>query len=134
MCRTTDRDRRLRTNGDDPGGAVPDDGLTADAAEGETADGKETSADDEGSATASDGGSAAEARDSGTADNDDDAEATSDDTVPQIDLGLYRITVSVTGTADDGLGDVEETAERLLERLVERARDLEDAPDDRGLG
>lgn len=133
MRRTTDRDRRLRADGGDPaGGAVSDDGLTADAAESEAADGEEASADEEGSATASDGGSAT---DGGDAEAEaDDAETASDDTVPQIDLGLYQITVSVTGTADDGLEDVEDTAERLLDRLVERAQDLEDAPDDRGLG
>lgn len=56
------------------------------------------------------------------------------DTVPEVELGLYQVSVRVKGRADDDLGTVEETAVRLIDHLVERAETLEEAPDDRGLG
>ena len=75
---------------------------------------------------------------------DDDAETDADDaadapdpgpdTVPEVELGLYQVSVRVKGRADDDLETVEETAVRLVDHLVERAETLEEAPDDRGLG
>jgi hypothetical protein len=40
----------------------------------------------------------------------------------------------VTGQADDDLPAVEESAVRLLDEVVERAEQLQDGPDGRGLG
>ena len=54
--------------------------------------------------------------------------------VPEVELGLYQVSVRVKGGPDDDLGTVEETAVRLIDHLVERAETLEEAPDDRGLG
>lgn len=56
------------------------------------------------------------------------------ETVPEVELGLYQVSVRVKGRADDDLGEVEETAVRLIDHLVERAETLEESPDDRGLG
>ena len=56
------------------------------------------------------------------------------ETVPEVELGLYQVSVRVKGRADDDLEMVEETAVRLIDHLVERAETLEEAPDDRGLG
>ena len=56
------------------------------------------------------------------------------ETVPEVELGLYQVSVRVKGRADDDLAAVEETAVRLIDHLVERAETLEEAPDDRGLG
>ncbi|ESP89125.1 hypothetical protein [Candidatus Halobonum tyrrellensis] len=63
-----------------------------------------------------------------------DAEEPGPDTVPEVELGLYQVSVRVKGRADDDLTTVEETAVRLVDHLVERAETLEEAPDDRGLG
>jgi hypothetical protein len=62
---------------------------------------------------------------------DDDADP---DTVPEVKLTLYQLSVGVTGQATDDLEDVEDSATRLMDYLVEKAGDLEDHPDDRGLG
>ena len=56
------------------------------------------------------------------------------DSVPEVSLTLYQLTVSVTGQASDDLTDVEESAMRLMDYLVEKSGDLEDHPDNRGLG
>jgi hypothetical protein len=83
----------------------------------------------DGEATA-DGGEAAEDEPSGEA-----GEADADrDTVPEVKLTLYQLSVGVTGQATDDLEDVEASATRLMDYLVEKAGDLEDHPDDRGLG
>ncbi len=64
-----------------------------------------------------------------------DHEATNhDDTVPHVELGLYQLTVKVSGQSSDDLTDVEDSAKRLLNYLVEKAETLEEAPDNRGLG
>ncbi|MFB6302487.1 MAG: hypothetical protein ABEH78_06470 [Haloferacaceae archaeon] len=55
-------------------------------------------------------------------------------TVPTVDLDLYQLSVSVSGQAEDELTDVEETARRLMEYLVDQAERLEERPDERGLG
>jgi hypothetical protein len=65
----------------------------------------------------------------------EDVEADADrDTVPEVKLTLYQLSVGVTGQAADDLEDVEASATRLMDYLVEKAGDLEDHPDDRGLG
>ncbi|MFB6281090.1 MAG: hypothetical protein ABEH40_03630 [Haloferacaceae archaeon] len=56
------------------------------------------------------------------------------DTVPTVDLDLYQLSVSVSGQAEDDLGDVEATARKLMEYLVDQAERLEERPDERGLG
>lgn len=75
--------------------------------------------------------------DGGTADSTDEApdeEIETDDTVSSVELELYQITVSVTGQAEDDLPAVEESAVRLLDEVVDRAEQLQDGPDGRGLG
>ena len=57
-----------------------------------------------------------------------------DETVPTVELELYELTVRLSGRSDDDLTDVEESAKRLLDYLVENAQHLEDHPDERGLG
>jgi hypothetical protein len=67
--------------------------------------------------------------------SDEDAEENGDhDTVPEVKLTLYQLQVGVTGQTTDDLEDVEASATRLMDYLVEKAGDLEDHPDDRGLG
>lgn len=63
-----------------------------------------------------------------------DGESQTDETVPKVELGLYQISVTVQGRSTDDLDAVEETAEGLLDTLVDRAEELEESPDDRGLG
>ncbi|SEO86456.1 hypothetical protein SAMN04487948_10639 [Halogranum amylolyticum] len=65
--------------------------------------------------------------------DDEHAEAT-DPTVPQVELSLYQLNVRVSGRATDDLDDVEDSAVRLIDYLIERAETLEDQPDGRGLG
>ncbi|ESS11028.1 MAG: hypothetical protein A07HR60_02173 [uncultured archaeon A07HR60] len=76
--------------------------------------------------------------DGGSAEPTDEApdggESESDDTVPSVELELFQISVSVTGQAEDDLPAVEESAVRLLDEVVERAEQLQDGPDGRGLG
>lgn len=111
MDRATESGDRVR-----PDGGSPDDG-----------DDSEPTADDE------KGDNSDDSDDSGD-NGDDNSGEHGGDTVPSIEMGLFQISVSVTGKTTDDLEDVEATAERLLDRLVERAEDLEDAPDGRGLG
>jgi hypothetical protein len=61
-------------------------------------------------------------------------ESTSDESVPAVELSLYQLSVSVSGQAEDDLRDVEESAIRLVDYLVDRAETLEESPDKRGLG
>jgi hypothetical protein len=116
------------TGGDDasderPAERTADDGGTDDDGTGD--DAAEASADD----GATDGG-ADDATDEADEQNGDDGR----DSVPEVSLTLYQLTVSVTGQASDDLTDVEESAMRLMDYLVEKSGDLEDHPDDRGLG
>jgi hypothetical protein len=64
----------------------------------------------------------------------DAEEEASHDTAPEVKLNLYQLSVGVTGQTTDDLEDVEASATRLMDYLVEKAGDLEDHPDDRGLG
>ncbi|MFB6304529.1 MAG: hypothetical protein ABEH47_05135 [Haloferacaceae archaeon] len=57
-----------------------------------------------------------------------------DETVPSVDLNVYQLSVSVSGRSDDDLAEVEETARRLMDYLVDRAERLEEHPEGRGLG
>jgi hypothetical protein len=130
------------TGGDDasderPAERTADDGGTDDDGTGD--DAAEASADD----GAADGGTAEASADDGATDGGaDDATDEADeqngddgrDSVPEVSLTLYQLTVSVTGQASDDLTDVEESAMRLMDYLVEKSGDLEDHPDDRGLG
>ncbi len=68
------------------------------------------------------------------ADPPEEDEGDRDDTVAEVELALYQVSVRVKGRSDDELEEVEDTAERLIDHLVDRAEALEDAPDDRGLG
>lgn len=58
----------------------------------------------------------------------------SSDTAPEVELGLYQVSVRVKGRNDDDLDDVEASARDLVEHLVTQAEKLEDEPDGRGLG
>jgi hypothetical protein len=78
-----------------------------------------------------------DATESATGPATDDGEEPSDDrpeTAPEVELGLYQISVRVKGSNGDGLDDVEDTARSLVDHLVETAETLEDNPDQRGLG
>lgn len=57
----------------------------------------------------------------------------SDKTVPQVDLTLRDLAVSVTGRSDDDLETVEQSALSMMEQLVQKAESLEDDRDDYGL-
>ncbi len=57
-----------------------------------------------------------------------------DETTPHVELDLYQISVRVSGQSSDELREVESTARRLMDYLIEQSETLEDAPDDRGLG
>ncbi|SEL73499.1 hypothetical protein [Haloferax larsenii] len=59
--------------------------------------------------------------------------ARGDETVPHVELELYELSVRVSGQSTDGLDEVEESATRLMDVLIEHARQLEDEPDTRGL-
>ncbi|ADQ67177.1 hypothetical protein GL213_08015 [Halogeometricum borinquense] len=56
-----------------------------------------------------------------------------DDTVPNVELGLYQLSVRVSGRSEDDLQSVEDSAKRLMDYLIDRAEELEERPDDRGL-
>ncbi|WP_152041738.1 hypothetical protein [Salinigranum salinum] len=56
-----------------------------------------------------------------------------DETVPAVELDLYDLSVRVSGQSTDDLDAVEGAARELMDFLVDRARTLEDRPDDRGL-
>ena len=83
---------------------------------------------DESEAAQADGGGDEE---SPTTAGDEDADR---ERVPEVTLTLYQLSVGVTGQTTDDLEDVEASATRLMDYLVEKAGDLEDHPDDRGLG
>jgi hypothetical protein len=72
--------------------------------------------------------------DGGDGEDADENGDNGDKTVPSVDLSLYEMSVSVDGRSSDSVEDVEETARRLMDYLVEQAHQLEDAPDNRGLG
>ena len=57
-----------------------------------------------------------------------------DPTVPQVELSLYQLNVKVSGQATDELADVEDSAVRLMDYLIDQTDALEDQPDGRGLG
>lgn len=126
----TDDDTRADAATDDDAradGATDDDGSVETNGEDGATDGDTTETSDDG---ATDGG-ADDAEDEG--DDGPDGE-NGPDSVPEVSLTLYQLTVSVTGQASDDLTDVEESAMRLMDYLVEKSGDLEDHPDNRGLG
>ncbi|WP_396612540.1 hypothetical protein ACH9L7_04495 [Haloferax sp. S1W] len=65
---------------------------------------------------------------------DEGQHAHGDETVPHVELELYELSVRVSGQSTDGLDEVEESATRLMDVLIDHARKLEDKPDTRGLG
>ncbi|AKU07666.1 hypothetical protein [Haloferax gibbonsii] len=73
-----------------------------------------------------------EAADGGT-DEHDNGNGNGDDTVPHVELDLYELSVRVSGQSSDELDDVEASATRLMDYLVDHAKELEDQPDSRGL-
>jgi hypothetical protein len=64
---------------------------------------------------------------------DDGDDHDGDETVPAVELDLYDLSVRVSGQSTDDLDAVEGAARELMDFLVDRARTLEDRPDDRGL-
>ncbi|WP_042666205.1 MULTISPECIES: hypothetical protein [unclassified Haloferax] len=79
-----------------------------------------------------DADAAVEAADGGT-DERDDGNGNGDETVPHVELDLYELSVRVSGQSSDELDDVEASATRLMDYLVDHAKELEDQPDTRGL-
>jgi len=73
-----------------------------------------------------------EAADGGT-DERDNGNGNGDETVPHVELDLYELSVRVSGQSSDELDDVEASATRLMDYLVDHAKELEDQPDSRGL-
>ncbi|MCO8267075.1 hypothetical protein ACOZ4B_19545 [Haloferax prahovense] len=73
-----------------------------------------------------------EAADGGT-DEPDNGNGNGDETVPHVELDLYELSVRVSGQSSDELDDVEASATRLMDYLVDHAKELEDQPDSRGL-
>jgi hypothetical protein len=63
-----------------------------------------------------------------------DENGNGDETVPHVELELYELAVRVSGQSTDELEDVEASATRLMGFLIDRAKQLEDQPDTRGLG
>ncbi|GAA0666017.1 hypothetical protein ACFQDG_02350 [Natronoarchaeum mannanilyticum] len=63
---------------------------------------------------------------------DEDAEAGDDaaEHPPTVELSLYELDVSVRGSESDSLEDVEASAKRLMDYLVEQHHRLEDGPED----
>jgi hypothetical protein len=105
--------------------------MTDDADADEVVDPEgESETDEEG--PAADGDADAEPVD---ADDEEDADLNNgyDDTVPNVELGLYQLSVRVSGRSDDDLKTVEDSAKRLMDYLIDRAAELEERPDDRGL-
>ena len=107
----------------------------ADDAESEEAvDPEEETVDvdgtDESASTEADGGDVA---DDGEESADAELSNGYDDTVPNVELGLYQLSVRVSGRSDDDLQTVEESAKRLMDYLIDSAEELEERPDDRGL-
>lgn len=56
-----------------------------------------------------------------------------DGTVPQVDLSLQDLSVSVTGQSDDDLKSVEQSAMALMTYLLEEVEMLEEEHDEYGL-
>ena len=87
---------------------------------------------------AADGGADADALEGEYDVDADDAAATADDgedeTTPHVELQLYQLSVGVSGQSTDGLDDVSATARELMDYLIDRANELEEEPDNRGLG
>ncbi|SFR68884.1 hypothetical protein [Halogeometricum limi] len=109
----------------------------SDATDGDPSDGTSDAAGADGEdpdAAVEDGG-VDDAEDGSGDDGADDAEMNGayDDTVPNVELGLYQLSVRVSGRSDDDLKTVEDSAKRLMDYLIDRAEELEERPDDRGL-
>lgn len=68
------------------------------------------------------------------AEDEEEEDSSEDDTVPRVELELYQASVRVSGRSTDDLHTVQGAARELMDYLIDRARDLEDSPDDRGLG
>lgn len=108
----------------------------------------ESASEDGGTAASTTGSESASGDDetaaSGSASGEEDTPAhdqtevetpdSSSDTAPEVELGLYQVSVRVKGRNDDDLDDVEASARDLVEHLVTQAEKLEDEPDGRGLG
>ena len=112
--------------------------MTDDADSEETVDPEGEAADIDGSEAASESEEASAEADGGDAtDGEDgrDAEVANgfDETVPNVELGLYQLSVRVSGRSEDDLQTVEDSAKRLMDYLIDRAGELEERPDDRGL-
>jgi hypothetical protein len=56
------------------------------------------------------------------------------DGTPHVELSMYQLSVAVRGSPDDALVDVSDAACDLMDYLAEKSRELEERPDDRGLG
>ncbi|MDS0292686.1 hypothetical protein [Halogeometricum luteum] len=99
--------------------------------EGETsdADGSEGEPAERSASAEADGGDATDGEDGRETELSDGR----DDTVPNVELGLYQLSVRVSGRSDDDLQTVEDSAKRLMDYLIDRAGELEERPDDRGL-
>ncbi|WP_188423689.1 hypothetical protein [Haloferax sulfurifontis] len=107
---------------DDPADSTPSSDDAAEATE--TTDGDEPV----------DADAAVEAADGGTDERDNgNGNGNGDETVPHVELDLYELSVRVSGQSSDELGDVEASATRLMDYLVDHAKELEDQPDSRGL-
>jgi hypothetical protein len=65
--------------------------------------------------------------------DEDGSGDTGDETVPTVELDLYDLSVRVSGQSTDDLDAVGDAARDLMDYLVDRAKKLEDSPDDRGL-
>jgi hypothetical protein len=119
-------------------------GATDGSDRADVPDGEGTPEEDE--ANGADGGAAADEdgvggdeEADGESDEAVDGEASAeadrpDETVPAVELGLYQLSVKVNGQSSDSIDDVEASARRLMDYLVDTAEALEDNPDDRGLG
>lgn len=115
--------------------AAAADAETDDPSGVETEAGAETETDESADSTEAAAEDGARPADGDRASGDAaDGERSTDETVPKVELGLYQISVTVQGKSTDDLDAVETTAEGLLDTLVDRAEELEESPDDRGLG
>jgi hypothetical protein len=96
---------------------------------------EEDGADDgEGADAPTDGEDVAGDEEAADGEADEAAAERPDETVPAVELGLYQLSVKVNGQSSDSIDDVEASARRLMDYLVDTAEALEDSPDDRGLG
>jgi hypothetical protein len=53
---------------------------------------------------------------------------------PHVELAMYQLRVTVRGAHDDDLDDVSDAARDLMDYLTEKSHELEERPDNRGLG